>query len=290
MKIYTQYILILLILLSVTASCGNDNRIENGDILVKVGNETLTKSDLAKDFPYGLSENDSIKFARAYIKAWIDSKLVGEIAAKNIGDMSKINDMVEKYRNELIMWEYRQRMYESHADKELSDDSIAAYYEAHKQDFVATRPYIKGIYIKIPDNAEHINQLKKLYRSDKTQDIDQLEKLCYSEAIHYDYFRDKWIDWEHVESKIPYDFGNNPNSFIKLNKNIETSIGGFTYLLNITDYVPTGSIIPLEIASHSIKETLINKNRMRYDQELRNELFNIGIEDGEIKILCNLES
>lgn len=290
MKIHTQYILVLLILLFASASCGNNNRIENEDILVKVGNATLTKNDLAKDFPYGLSENDSIKFARAYIKSWIDSKLIGEIAAKNISDISKINTLVEKYRNELIMWGYRQRMYESHADKSLSDDSISSYYENHKHDFVATRPLIKGIYIKIPDNAKNITLLKKLYHSDKVQEIDQLEKLCFSEAIHYDYFRDKWIDWEQVESKIPYDFGNNPDLFIKQNKNIETSIGGFTYLLNISDYIPTGSIVPFEVASHSIKETLINQNRMRYDQELRNELFNIGIEDGEIKILCDLES
>lgn len=290
MKIYTQYILILLILLFVTVSCGNRDGIENEDILVKVGNETLTKNDLAKDFPYGLSESDSIKFARAYIKSWIDSKLVGEIAAKNISDMSKIDEMVAKYRNELIMWEYRQRMYESHADKELSDDSIVAYYQAHKNDFVSTRPYIKGIYIKIPDNAEHLNQLKKLYRSNKTQEIDHLEKLCFSEATHYDYFRDKWVDWEQIESRIPYDFGNNPDAFIKQNKNIETSIGGFTYFLSISDYIPTGSTIPLEVAINSIKEILINQNRIKYDQELRNELFNIGLKEGEIKILCDLES
>lgn len=290
MKIYIQYILILPILLFATASCGNRDGIENGDILVKVGNEILTKSDLAKDFPYGLSESDSTKFAHAYIRSWIDSKLVGEIAAKNISDISKIDAMVEKYRNELIMWEYRQRMYESHADKELSEDSIANYYEANKHNFVTTRPYIKGIYIKIPDNAKHLSLLKKLYRTSKDEEIDQLEKLCFSEAIHYDYFRDKWIDWEQIESKIPYDFGNNPDSFIKQHKNIETSIGGFTYLLNISDYIPSGAIMPLEVASHSIKETLINQNRMKYDHELRNELFNIGIENDEIKILCDLES
>lgn len=290
MKIYTQYIPILLILLFITSSCGENDRIEDGDILVKVGNEVLTKNDLANDFPYGLTESDSTKFARAYIKSWIDSKLIGEIASRNINDLSKIDAMVEKYRNELIMWEYRQRMYESHANKELSDDSILAYYESHKQDFITTQPFIKGIYIKIPDNAKNINQLKKLYHSEKAQEIDQLEKLCFSEAVHYDYFRDKWIDWEQIESKIPYDFGNNPDSFLKMNKNIETSIGGFTYLLNISDYLPTGSIIPIEIASHSIKGILINQNRIQYDKELRNELFNIGIEEGEIKILCDLES
>ena len=76
--------------------------------------------------PLGLSPSDSTKFARAYIRSWIDSKLVGEIAARNIGDIDRIDQLVEEYRNDLIMWEYRQRMYESHADKPLSSDSINA--------------------------------------------------------------------------------------------------------------------------------------------------------------------
>ena len=289
MKICTRYISILIILLLVS-SCKSDNGIENGDILVKVGEATLTKEELNKEMPYGLSENDSIKFARTFIKTWIDSKLVGEIAARNITDIHRVDAMVEKYRNELIMWEYRQRMYESHADKTLSEDSIAAYYEAHKQDFIATRPYIKGIYIKIPDNANNIVQLKKWYRSEKPDEIEQLEKFSLTEAIHYDYFRDKWVDWEQIESKIPYDFGNNPDSFIRANKYIETSIGGFTYLLSISGHIPTGSPLPLEVATHTIKEILINQNRILYDQELRKELFDIGIDNGEIKILCDLES
>ncbi len=290
MKIIIRYIFIPVTLLFFVASCGDNNGVENGDILVKVGKAELTVSALAQEMPYGLTESDSVKFARAYIRSWIDSKLVGEIAARNIDDMEKIDVMVDKYRNELIMWEYRQRMYASHADKSLSPDSIAAYYEKNKSEFVTERPLIKGIYIKIPDNAPNIDQLKKWYRSTNAQDIEKLEKYSLSEAIHYDYFRDRWIDWEQVESKIPHDFGVNPDNFIKSHKYLETSIGGFTYLLSISEYLPSGSIMPLDVASIAIKDLMINRNRVKYDSELRKELYDKGVEDGEIKILCDLES
>lgn len=290
MKIKTRYILILLILSGIITSCNTSDRTENEDILVKVGAKSLTAAELAQEMPYGLTESDSIKFARAYIRSWIDNKLVEEIAAQNIPDKSDIDRLVEAYRNELIMWEYRQQMYQSHANKTLSPDSIASYYNLHKNELKSTHPYIKGIYIKISDDSQNLGQLKKWYRSNKDTDIEQLEKYGLSQAIHYDYFRDRWIDWEQIESKIPYDFGTNPDEFLKNNKNLELSIGGFTYLLDITDYLPSGAVLPLEVASLQIKEILINQNRLQYDRQLRQELFDKGVEDGDIEILCDLES
>ena len=287
MKIITKYILILLA--TVIVSCNNGEPTDE-DILVQVGNSYLTKKELIKEIPFGLSKNDSIKFTRAYIRSWIDSKVIGEIAARNIGNNNRINQLVEKYRNELIMWEYRQQMYQSHADNDLSPDTIAAYYESHKSQFKTSSPYIKGIYIKVDDNATHLEQLKTWYRSKKDTDIEQLEKYGLSQAIHYDYFRDKWIEWEQIESKIPYDFGTNADKFIKTHSNQEISIGGFTYLLDITDYLPSNSDMPIDIAYPLIKETLINQRRLQYDRQLRQDLYNKGVEDGDIKILCDLES
>lgn len=289
MKIITLYILIATSLLSVV-SCDNNNDVSDGDILVLAGKEVLTKTELMQNMPYGLSESDSIKFARAFIKSWIDRKVISNIAAKNINNISRIERLVEEYRNELLMWEYRQQMYETRADKELSSDSIASYYDTHKSEFITNGPYIKGLYIKVADTSPNISKLRNWYRSDKTSDIDMLEKYGLTEAIHYNYFRDQWVDWVQIESKIPFDFGQNHDIFLKNNKNLETSIGGFTYFLNITDYLPTGSIMPLEIASQHIKESLINSRRLEYDRELRQSLYEKAIKDGDVKILCDLES
>ena len=111
-----------------------------------------------------------------------------------------------------------------------------------------------------------------------------------SEAIHYDYFIDRWVEWEQIESRIPYDFGNNANSFVSSHKKVETTIGGFTYLLYISDYLKSGSEMPVEVATQQIKDILINKNRIEYDKELRQQLYEQGVKDGDIKILCDLES
>lgn len=290
MKLSAIYIYALLPVLMLVASCNSNDSKEYGHILVKVGNTTLTASELERQMPYGLSETDSTKFARTFIRNWIDSRLVSEIAYNNISDTREIDRMVEDYRNELIIWEYRKRMYAQHASDAFSEDSTRTYYEAHKSDFISQYPYVKGIYIKIENNAPRIAELRKWYRSHDTEDIDRIEKYGLNGAIHYDYFRDKWIDWRQITSKIPYNFGNNPDIFLKNNRFLDTSIGDFTYLLDISDYLPSGSSIPFDIARPQIEEMMKNEHRMQYDKQLREQLYNEAVEDGKLEIYCNMGS
>ncbi len=238
--------------------------------------------------PYGLSGTDSTKFARAYIRNWIDTKLISEIAYNNISDTKEIDHMVDEYRNELIMWKYRKLMFNQRATTEFSDDSIAAYYETHKKDFTCSHPYVKGIYIKIKDNAPQINNLRKWYRSPNTEDIDKIEKYGLNGAIHYDYFRDKWIDWEQIASKIPYNFGSTPDAFLRQNRFLDTSIDGFTYLLDISDYILSGTTMPIDVARPQIEEMLMNEKRMQYDMELRQQLYQDAVNNNKVEIFCDM--
>ncbi len=288
LKVITQYILILFVVL-MQFSCGNSKSNNDEDILVRVGEKYFTATDLQKAMPVGLESEDSVKFASAYIRQWIYAQVVGEVAVHNIGDLTKIDKMVEDYRNELIMWEYRRLMYENNGYEELSEDSILAYYNNHKSEFKTVHPVVKGIFIKIADDAPNLKNIKKWCKSSKTDDIEKLEKYGTTEAIHYDYFRDKWVDSEQIERRIPHDFGRDLDDFFRNNKHLEISKGGFTYLLHITDYLPSGSTTPFDMAKESIKEVIISKNRLKYDNQLKKNLYEQGVNDGKIEIFCNIE-
>lgn len=284
---------LITILCLLASSCSKDEKSPNSSsdntVLVKVGRESLTVAELSKELPAGLTDEDSTKFARAYIRNWIDNRLVSEIAATDI-DMTEIDKMVNEYRNQLIMWEYRRQMFESHSESNMPEDSILAFYNQNREDFKLSRPLIRGVYVKLEEDSKDVKAIKKLYKSTKTEDLDHLEKLANNSAIHYDYFRDKWIDWEQVESRIPYDFGPNPDAFIKSHRNLEISLGGFTYLLSISDYLSTGSIMPLETARPLIESRLINRKRKDYDANLRKRLYDNAIKTGKIKLNCDLGS
>lgn len=266
------------------ASCSRSTPPDERDILVRAGNAILSRQELQKAIPYGLSPEDSAKFAKSYIAGWIDNEIIDEIALSNIHDTREIDRMVADYRRELIMREYRKRMSDENATASPTNAEIEAYYEAHKEQLRTSEPLLRGTYIKTSDHSPHIAEMRRWYRSTKPGDIDRLEKVCIDDAVSYDYFRDRWVEWSVVESKIPYDFGTNPDQFLRTHKSVDTTHGGSTYLLAITEYLPAGSIKPIEIARPEIKERLIATHRMEYDRKLRKELYDMAIKSGEIVI------
>ena len=265
-------------------SCSPQETSGQGDILVKVGSATLSRQDLQKAIPYGLTPEDSVKFAKSFIANWIDDDIIDEIAIANINDTRDIDAMVAEYRRDLIMREYRRRMFDQNTDAAPGDDEIETYYETHKQQLRTSEPLIKGIYVRLPDDSHSLSDIRKWYRSDKADDIDRLEKACDDTDVSYEYFRDRWVEWSAVKNMIPYDFGTNPDHFLRTHKFLDTSRGGSVYLLAITEYLPVGSVKPLEIAKPEILERLIATRRMEYDRKLRKELYDMAIKSGEIVV------
>ena len=157
-NIFISAVLLLIIL---STACSNKNKQDSGDILVTVGNAVLTLDDLRKQLPSGLSAEDSTALAHSYIRSWIDSRLISEIASQNIGDLTEIDRMTEQYRNELITYEYRRRMFDDRIKSEITEDSIKKYYDENLTELKLQRPILKGIYLKIPNESPSLKNAKK---------------------------------------------------------------------------------------------------------------------------------
>ena len=264
-------------------SCkGKSETVLPDDYIAAYGKEYITRQDIDAALPGGLSAEDSARFVNAYVKNWIQSKLISREAASYI-DMDEIDRLTDEYKRDLILTEYRRFMFENN-NKAVPDDSVKAYYETHKNAFILDRPMVKGTYLKVADDAKNLRQLKRLYKSDTQADADHLEKEVLSSAIHYDYFRDKWVDWEQIETKIPYDFGADPDKWLASHKTLEESVGGFTYLLYIVDVLPAGSPMPVEVARSQIVNRLLNIKRADYDAILMQELYQRALNDNKLKL------
>lgn len=264
------------------AACAKGESVQvPADAIAGIDGEILRMEQVRAQMPGGLSAEDSSKFVQAFCQKWIDDRLLLRVASKEV-DMKEIDRLVEEYRRELISSEYRRQM-ARHADTGVfSEDSLMNYYELHKKDFVLDRPLVKGVYLKLPDGAEHINEIKKLYSSTRPIDMDRLEKAALSSAIHYDYFRDRWVDWEQIESKIPYIFPGGASEFLLAGKPLNISVGGFTYLLSVNESIPAGEVMPFEAARPLVRERLLSQLRRSYNSELMKALYDRSLKRGEL--------
>lgn len=266
-----------------TPACkpNSDNVGNTDDILVKVGESTLTNADLVSAMPSRLSARDSISFADNFIRQWINNRIFYNVAEKNIPDLEQIDRLVSQYRQQLIIFEYQKQLISEKLDKEISEPDIENFYNENVDKFKLNSSIIKGLFLKIPENDPQINQVRKWYRSNTPQNIENIEKYSLKGAIIYEYFFDRWVSFDEVMENIPYGVQNEVD-FLKTHKNLEVNEGGFYYLLNIDDYLLKGEKEPFDFARRQIRDILINKRKMQFFKDFEKDLYNRALEKGQI--------
>ena len=141
---------------------------------------------------------------------------------------------------------------------------------------------MKGLFLKIPVDAPGLSDVKGWYRSTSEASLEKIEKYSVQNASIYDYFYDKWVDFDQVMDNIPVHVSN-ANDFLKANKFVEVSDSTYCYLLNIKEYLPVGSVAPYDYASAQIVEMLTNLRKVEFLRKFEEELYNDAVRSGDVK-------
>lgn len=250
--------------------------------LVRVGDKILTREELEREIPDRLKSKDSALFSDNYIKQWVNNQLLYNMASRNIPDKESIDRMVERYRQELVIFEYQKHLLNEKLGKEISEEDMNAYYEANRDRFKLRSAIIKGLFLKVPENSPQITRLKKWYRSNTPEAVENIEKYGLHNAVIYEYFYDRWVSFDEVMNNIPYSI-NQETTFLRTHKNIELNHNGYWYFLNIIDYQVEGCQMPFDFAKAQIKEVLMNQRKMKFLKNIEEELYKEALEKKEIE-------
>lgn len=251
------------------------------DVLIQIGDSTLLLEDVVARIPVGVNPSDSAELFNTIVDSWIEGVLLTDMARNNISDMSRIERMTENYRSQLIVSEYLDRMAKTHT-RGVSAERVRDYYEEHKDEMKLERPLVKGVYVKLPDDAARLDDVRRWIAMKNDKGIDNIERYGLEQALQYDYFGEKWVDWQILADQIPYRFYD-PDSFLESTRDFETEYNGAVYLLRVDDYLPSGSMMPLEFAQTEIRELLDRRQASDYRKELVATLVSEARENGLLK-------
>lgn len=269
----------LLFLSLIALGCSRPAHELPADALASIGGEVLTAAEVAQAVPAGLAAEDSLAFAQAWVNTWVNDRLLQHEAARHLRNLEEIEARVADYRRNLIAWEYRRLAIANSSELMPSDSCAHAYYNDNAWRMRLSEPMVRGIYVKMETSDPALKTVRRLYKSERQEDIDRLEKVGLRGAIHYDYFRDQWIPWERIISKIPH-----PLSAESLRKGycLDVDIDGFTYLLSVSDVLPAGATMPYEAALPQIRETLQAQNAAGLDAQLLQYLREQALKSGRL--------
>jgi hypothetical protein len=203
------------------------------------------------------------------------------VASKNIVDKKSIEQLVEDYRKSLIVYQYEEQLIAEKLSKAIDNRSMQEYYEANKDEFKIDKPLIKGLFLKIPVGAPQIDKIKSWCKSITPANIANIEKYCVRNAVGYDYFVDDWIDFNELTETWPVEY-NDGSSVVGNNKFIEEKDDNYYYFLNITACLLPKDNAPFEYAKTTIKEILINQQKIDFLKGVKEDLYNKAIDKGQI--------
>lgn len=279
-----RYCFIFIAFVSLLCSCGGTQPVEHTDVLVRVKEKNLEREEIETQIPHGVSSADSLLLAESLVKRWVKDALIYDVALRNLEGKERkaVDKLVEEYRHSLIRYRYQEQLIKERLSSELQESDKMKYYEENKNKFILDKALIKGLFLKIPVDAPGIADVKKWYKSTSEASLENIEKYCLQNATIYDYFYDKWVDFDQVMGNIPIRL-TNEDAFLKANKHIEVSDSLYYYLLNIKEFLPKGDVAPFEYASPQIIEMMINLRKVDFLKEFEEELYNDAVRSGDVK-------
>ena len=273
---------ILFLCLSVS-SCRLYDRLFKGDAVARVGKDVLYRSDIEKLNIKGFSPEDSVRMVERYIQSWAKDRLLLDMAESRLSKADRdVTVQLEEYRRQLLVYRYEQQYVEQRLDTVISEQEYRDFYDANPSSFTTHIPLIRGVYIKVSDNSPNLNPIKSLYRSRVQEDLDRLDQLCYSSAERY-YFLDEWTGLDAIVEGTGLDVAAMAR-ILEGRSGLERSHLGYTYLIEVDDYVPAGALAPYEYCRDRIRDVILSRRKQELLTSLERNLLNDAIGSEKLKI------
>jgi len=279
-----KVLIICFMFFGVLGSCRQISKLEPEKPIARVYDLYLYPSDLVRRIPEGASADDSIRMARRLTEEWVREKLLLNRAEQYLSEEQKdVDKQLEEYRSSLLTFIYKQKLLTQNLDTVVNDQELQSYYDLNSSNYILDTDVVKVNYVKVPVNAPQISDVRRWYRSELAEDLDNLEKYCITYASNYMIHGEKWFRFINLINATPLTIAN-PSNYLNTNKNIETSDASYHYFIHIIDRVQEGQVAPLDLVKNDIQSVIINKRKIRFMEDLENSVYKDGRANNKVEI------
>ena len=265
------------------ASCEEEILHKGKTPLVGVGKEFLYKEDVMRFYNLNPPTTvDSATYVDRYINRWIEEALFYNSALRNVPSSADIDKLVEGYKRSLILNIYQEGLVEQHLKRDISDESVLAFYNENSAMFELEEPLAKGLFLKVPAKTPKINQLRTWCKERNEDNLEKLEKFAFANNVSYEYFAESWERLADVVEQTPLTEADIV-SRLKRNKDIEFKDKEYIYFLSVDSIVEAGAMKPVELVEGEIRELLVNTLKAEFIKEKKRSIYNEALEKGTIQ-------
>lgn len=277
-------ILSLSLVLTGMISCTTLENRGREQVLARVYEKNLYVSDVRDIFPEGISHSDSVIILQNFVDNWVKKQLILQKAELNLTEAQKdVTLQLDEYRSSLLIYKYEQNLIAQKLDTVITREEVNAYYDENPSNFSLDGHIIKCLFIQLPNDAPNLYRIRQLYRSEREEDIQQLESYCYQYAVKYDDFNEEWVPFESIIRELPVEI-RNPERYLRYNRYVEQQDSLHRFLVNIREYNLAGTVAPLPYVEGKIRTIILNKRKVQFVNDLENNIYMDALNKGDFTI------
>jgi hypothetical protein len=256
---------------------------ENDPVVATVAEKKLYQSDINEVMVKGATAEDSAEVAKNYIDNWVKRQLILQVAEKYLtAEQLDIERRVQDYRESLIIYSYENELIQQKLDTVVSEEEIIAYYQQYEENFLLTEDIAQFYYVKLAKDAPKLDATRDMFRSNRTEDKEQLLGYCVTYATDF-YLKDSiWYELSGIYKQIPIDqLQLRTLSKNRLSGEVEDSL--YIYLLKVNDFKEQQEPAPLNYIREDIVKIILNRRKMELVNKTYDNLYKDAVENGSFK-------
>ncbi|MAT79284.1 MAG: hypothetical protein CMD13_00905 [Flavobacteriales bacterium] len=260
--------------------CFSCNLKETGDksYVARVGDNYLDYSELKNQIPSNISLSDSLSLANKIILEWATSQLLIQSAQINLNKDEKelIDQKSKKYRDNLILSDYRNKISKKNPDTIVSKYEIEDFFDKNSKNFKLYNEIVQGRYLKLNNTNFNINEIKRRFSRFNTIDKSFFDSISI-QLLNYSFNDSTWIDKTLFFNKISSINENEVQRIVKNNLFYIKEDSLALYLIKINKYKKANDYAPLDYIYGRIRELIANRKRIDYLMKIEIELIDDAI-------------
>lgn len=282
---YQFKFILLLILPLLFSGCKYFKELEEREIVARVNESYLYKEDIQALISEDISAEDSSLIVSNFITRWATQQLLIDKAMFNLSQtqQQEFDELVRNYKNELYTKAYADALVAKQLDTAFNPDEIENYYQEHLENFRLNEDLVKLRFINLDRNSIDFQEIRKKFIRFDEQDKIDLDKTAL-QFKGYSFNDSIWVSTRSVYDRIgPLNDGNKSqllkkSNFLQLEDSLEV------YLVYVNDVLLRNDQAPLEYATSTIKQIILNRRKADLVKELEKDITRDAIENKQFEI------